>query len=90
MTLESSSDRVLKTLFLQAPSFDGFDGGAGSRYQAKREIKSFWFPTWLAQPAALVANSRVLDAPADDTIQIWLRRAFILAAILQLGLPLWR
>ena len=32
----------------------------------------------------------VLDAPADDTIQIWLRRAFILAAILQLGLPLWR
>ena len=30
----------LRTLFLQAPSFDGFDGGAGSRYQAKREIKS--------------------------------------------------
>ena len=43
----------MKTLFLQAPSFDGFDGGAGSRYQAKREIKSFWYPTWLAQPAAL-------------------------------------
>jgi hopanoid biosynthesis associated radical SAM protein HpnJ len=55
----------MKTLFLQAPSFDGFDGGAGSRYQAKREIKSFWFPTWLAQPAALVADSRVVDAPAD-------------------------
>jgi hopanoid biosynthesis associated radical SAM protein HpnJ len=55
-----------KTLFLQAPSFDGFDGGAGSRYQAKREVKSFWYPTWLAQPAALVANSRVLDAPADE------------------------
>lgn len=54
-----------KTLFLQAPSFDGFDGGAGSRYQAKREIKSFWYPTWLAQPAALVPDSRVLDAPAD-------------------------
>jgi hopanoid biosynthesis associated radical SAM protein HpnJ len=66
MTLESSSRRVLRTLFLQAPSFDGFDGGAGSRYQAKREIKSFWFPTWLAQPAALVPNSRVLDAPADE------------------------
>ena len=45
---------TIRTLFLQAPSFDGFDGGAGSRYQAKREIKSFWFPTWLAQPAALV------------------------------------
>ncbi|GAB7550216.1 hopanoid biosynthesis associated radical SAM protein HpnJ [Cupriavidus sp. CuC1] len=55
----------MKTLFLQVPSFDGFDGGAGSRYQAKREIKSFWYPTWLAQPAALVPGSRVLDAPAD-------------------------
>lgn len=55
----------MKTLFLQAPSYDGFDGGAGSRYQAKREIKSFWYPTWLAQPAALVPDSRVLDAPAD-------------------------
>jgi hopanoid biosynthesis associated radical SAM protein HpnJ len=55
----------LKTLFLQAPSFDGFDGGAGSRYQAKREVKSFWYPTWLAQPAALVPESRVVDAPAD-------------------------
>ena len=53
----------LRTLFLQAPSFDGFDGGAGSRYQAKREIKSFWYPTWLAQPAALVENSRLIDAP---------------------------
>jgi hopanoid biosynthesis associated radical SAM protein HpnJ len=56
----------MKTLFLQAPSFDGFDGGAGSRYQAKREIKSFWYPTWLAQPAALVPGSRLLDAPADE------------------------
>lgn len=57
---------VYRTLFLQAPSFDGFDGGAGSRYQAKREIKSFWYPTWLAQPAALVPGSRLLDAPADE------------------------
>lgn len=56
---------MLKTLFLQVPSFDGFDGGAGSRYQAKREIRSFWYPTWLAQPAALVPGSRLLDAPAD-------------------------
>jgi hopanoid biosynthesis associated radical SAM protein HpnJ len=54
---------MMRTLFLQAPSFDGFDGGAGSRYQAKREIRSFWYPTWLAQPAALVENSRLLDAP---------------------------
>ena len=54
---------MLRTLFMQAPSFDGFDGGAGSRYQAKREIKSFWYPTWLAQPAALVENSKLVDAP---------------------------
>ncbi|MGI4797740.1 MAG: hopanoid biosynthesis associated radical SAM protein HpnJ [Janthinobacterium lividum] len=53
----------MKTLFLQPPSFGGFDGGAGSRYQAKREIKSFWYPTWLAQPAALVPGSRLIDAP---------------------------
>ena len=57
---------MLKTLFLQAPSFDGFDGGAGSRYQAKREIRSFWYPTWLAQPAALVENSKLVDAPAHN------------------------
>jgi hopanoid biosynthesis associated radical SAM protein HpnJ len=54
---------MMKTLFLQPPSFDGFDGGAGSRYQARREIKSFWFPTWLAQPAALVPGSKLIDAP---------------------------
>ena len=45
------------------PSFEGFDGGAGSRYQARREIRSFWYPTWLAQPAALVENSTLIDAP---------------------------
>ena len=66
MMSNSPTGQALKTLFLQAPSFEGFDGGAGSRYQAKREVKSFWFPTWLAQPAALVPNSRLLDAPADD------------------------
>lgn len=54
---------MMKTLFLQPPSFDGFDGGAGSRYQARREIRSFWFPTWLAQPAALVPGSKMIDAP---------------------------
>ena len=55
---------ALKTLFLNPPSFDGFDGGAGARYQATREIRSFWYPTWLAQPAAMVAGSRLVDAPA--------------------------
>jgi len=54
----------MRTLFLQAPSFEGFDGGAGSRYQARREVRSFWYPTWLAQPAALVENSKLIDAPS--------------------------
>jgi hopanoid biosynthesis associated radical SAM protein HpnJ len=53
----------MKSLFLQAPSFDGYDGGAGARYQMKREVKSFWFPTWLAQAAAMVPGSRLIDAP---------------------------
>ena len=53
----------MRTLFLQGPSFDGYDGGAGARYQMKREIKSFWYPTWLAQPAAMVENSKLIDAP---------------------------
>ncbi|MEI9890281.1 MAG: hypothetical protein WDN45_06320 [Caulobacteraceae bacterium] len=62
---------MLRALFLQAPSFDGFDGGAGSRYQAKREIRSFWFPTWLAQPAALIPGSKLIDAPpADITLKM--------------------
>jgi hopanoid biosynthesis associated radical SAM protein HpnJ len=54
---------MMRTLFLQAPSFDGFDGGAGARYQMRREIKSFWYPTWLAQPAAMVEGSKLIDAP---------------------------
>jgi hopanoid biosynthesis associated radical SAM protein HpnJ len=54
---------VSTTLFLSPPSFDGFDGGAGSRYQARREVTSFWYPTWLAQPAALVAGAKLLDCP---------------------------
>jgi hopanoid biosynthesis associated radical SAM protein HpnJ len=54
---------MMRTLFLQAPSFDGFDGGAGARYQARREIQSFWYPTWLAQPAALLPDSKLIDAP---------------------------
>lgn len=57
---------TLRTLFLNPPSYSGFDGGAGARYQARREIKSFWFPTWLAQPAAMIANSKLIDAPAND------------------------
>ena len=59
----------MRSLFLQAPSFDGYDGGAGARYQMKREVRSFWYPTWLAQPAALVEGSKLIDAPAHD--QSW-------------------
>ncbi|CAB1275631.1 hopanoid biosynthesis associated radical SAM protein HpnJ [Candidatus Nitrosacidococcus tergens] len=57
---------MMKTLFLNPPSFEGFDGGAGSRYQARREIRSFWYPTWLAQPAALIPESKLIDAPARE------------------------
>jgi len=60
---------MMRALFLQAPSFDGYDGGAGARYQMKREVKSFWYPTWLAQPAAMVEGSKLIDAPAHD--QSW-------------------
>ena len=66
---------MLRTLFLSPPSFNGFDGGAGARYQAKREVTSFWYPTWLAQPAALVPGSKLIDAPphgqtVDDVLEI--------------------
>jgi len=54
----------MKTLLLNPPSFENFDGGAGSRYPARREIRSFWYPTWLAYPAGLIRESRLLDAPS--------------------------
>src|ERR1700678_3262258 len=54
---------MMQTLFLNPPSFAGFDGGAGARYQARREIRSYWYPTWLAQPAALVPGSTLGGGP---------------------------
>jgi len=67
---------MMRTLFLQAPSFEGFDGGAGARYQARREIRSYWYPTWLAQVAALVPGSRLIDAvPHGLTLADVLREA---------------
>ena len=55
-----------KTLYLSPPSFDGFDGGAGARYQTVREVTSYWYPTWLAQPAALTPGAKLLDCPPHD------------------------
>ncbi len=55
-----------RTLYLSPPSFDGFDGGAGARYQTVREVTSYWYPTWLAQPAALTPGSRLLDCPPHN------------------------
>jgi hopanoid biosynthesis associated radical SAM protein HpnJ len=65
----------LKTLFLNPPSFENFDGGAGSRWPATREIESYWFPVWLAYPAGMLEGARLLDAPphyisAEQTIEI--------------------
>ena len=65
----------LKTLFLNPPSFENFDGGAGSRWPATREIESYWYPVWLAYPAGMLEGSRLLDAPshhvsAEETIRI--------------------
>jgi hopanoid biosynthesis associated radical SAM protein HpnJ len=53
----------MRTLFLNPPSFEGFDGGAGSRWPAAREIESYWYPVWLCYPAGLIPDSKVLDAP---------------------------
>ena len=53
---------VMKTVLLNPPSFENFDGGAGSRWPATREIESYWFPVWLSYPAGLIPGSRLLDA----------------------------
>src|SRR3954466_13726030 len=53
----------MKTLLLNPPSFEGFDGGASSRWPATREITSFWYPVWLCYPAGLIPDSKVVDAP---------------------------
>jgi len=60
---------VMKTLFLNPPSFDKFDGGAGSRWPATREICSFWYPVWLTYPAGMLPGSRLLDAPPAKITQ---------------------
>ena len=53
----------MRTLFLNPPSFEGFDGGASSRWPASREIESYWYPVWLCYPAGMLPGSKVVDAP---------------------------
>ncbi|MBV8476747.1 MAG: hopanoid biosynthesis associated radical SAM protein HpnJ [Acidobacteria bacterium] len=65
----------LKTLFLNPPSFENYDGGAGSRWPATREIESYWYPVWLAYPAGMLEGARLLDAPShyisgEQTVKI--------------------
>jgi len=55
----------VKPLFLNPPTFEDFDGGAGARYQASREVTSFWYPTWLCYPAGMIAGAKVVDAPVQ-------------------------
>ncbi|AJE02945.1 hopanoid biosynthesis associated radical SAM protein HpnJ [Geobacter pickeringii] len=55
----------MKPLFLNPPTYEDFDGGAGARYQASREVTSFWYPTWLCFPAGMIEGSRVVDAPVQ-------------------------
>lgn len=67
--------RAMKTLLLNPPSFENYDGGASSRWPATREIESFWYPVWLAYPAGMLEGSRLLDASPhkigpQETIQI--------------------
>ena len=56
----------MKTLLLNPPSFENFDGGASSRWPATREIRSFWYPVWLAYPAGMIPGAKMVDAPPHD------------------------
>ncbi len=82
----------LKTLFLNPPSFENFDGGAGSRWPATREIESFWYPVWLAYPAGMLEGARLLDAPShhvsgEETINIAKEYEFLVLFTSTPGFP---
>src|SRR3981189_417854 len=73
--IKRSAHMPLKTLFLNPPWFEDFDGGPGSRWPATREIESYWYPVWLAYPAGMLEGSRLLDASPhkvtpDETVRI--------------------
>jgi hopanoid biosynthesis associated radical SAM protein HpnJ len=82
----------LKTLFLNPPSFENFDGGAGSRWPATREIESYWYPVWLAYPTGMLEGASLLDAPshhvsADETINIAKEYEFLVLYTSTPGFP---
>ncbi|HKW18933.1 MAG TPA: hopanoid biosynthesis associated radical SAM protein HpnJ [Terriglobales bacterium] len=82
----------LKTLFLNPPSFENFDGGAGSRWPATREIESYWYPVWLAYPTGMLEGARLLDAPphyvsAEETINIAKEYEFLVLYTSTPGFP---
>jgi hypothetical protein len=82
----------LKTLFLNPPSFENFDGGASSRWPATREIESYWYPVWLAYPAGMLEGSRLLDAAphhvnAAETIEITKQYEFLVLFTSTPGFP---
>jgi hopanoid biosynthesis associated radical SAM protein HpnJ len=82
----------LKTLLLNPPSFENFDGGAGSRWPATREIESYWYPVWLAYPAGMLEGARLLDAPphhitGEETIEIAKEYEFLVLFTSTPGFP---
>src|ERR1700685_1132056 len=54
---------VMKTILLNPPSFEKFDGGAGSRWPAPQKSGSCWYPCGLSYPAGMLPGSRLLDGP---------------------------
>ena len=48
----------MRTLFLNPPSFEGFDGGASSRWPASREIESYWYPGLALLPGRHAARQQ--------------------------------
>jgi len=73
---------MMKTLLLNPPSFENFDAVASSRWPSTREVWSFWYPVWLAYPAAMIPDSRLLDASPhgvtpEETVRIAAEYEFI-------------
>ena len=59
-----------KTLFLSPPSFDGFDGGAGARYQAKRAFNGVTIGKGhLAEAKAAINSPRAAMNGAQSVFQ---------------------